>query len=357
MPYRIAVIPGDKCGPEIMREGLKVLRRAQALGHGSYECTEFPWGAEYHLQHGSPMPEDGVQTLKGFDAVYFGAHGDPRLPEAITSQGLMHRMRRGLRLTVNTRPIRLWPGVVSPLRDKTAIDFVVVRENSEGEYSNIGGRLHAGTPDELTIQTSVITRRGAERVMRFAFELARQRNGPKRVTAATKANALNHSMPLWNEVFAEIAAAYPDVATELLNIDNFAMQLLKRPESFDVIVATNQMGDILSDEGAYIAGGVGLAPGANLNLERSGPSLFEPIHGSAPRYAGQNSINPLATILAGALMLEWLGEAKGAELIQSAVGRVLAEGRVRTRDLGGSSGTTEMGDAVCRAMESSAGTP
>jgi tartrate dehydrogenase/decarboxylase/D-malate dehydrogenase len=355
MAYRIAVIPGDKCGPEVMREGLKVLRQVQDLGCGVYDCAEFPWGAEHHLAHGAPMPEDGVETLKGFDAVYFGAHGDPRLPERITSQGLMHRMRRGLHLTVNTRPIRLWPGVVSPLRDKTEMDFVVVRENSEGEYSNIGGRLHAGTPDEQTIQVSVITRRGAERVMRFAFELARSRNGKKRVSAATKSNALNHSMPLWDEIFEELAAAYPDVETEKLHVDNFSMQLIRRPESFDVIVATNQMGDILSDEGACIAGGVGLAPGANLNPERTSPSLFEPIHGSAPRHAGKNSINPLATILAGALMLEWLGEAQGAELIRRGVGDVLRVGKVRTRDLGGTAGTSEMGDAVCAAMRAAAG--
>ena len=355
MAFRIAVIPGDKCGPEIVREGLKVLRQAQALGYGAYECTQFPWGAEYHLQHGAPMPEEGIETLKGFDAVFFGAHGDPRLPERITSQGLMHRMRRGLRLYINIRPLKLWPGVVSPIRDKTEMDFVIVRENSEGEYSNIGGRLHAGTPEELSLQVSVITRRGAERVMRCAFELARTRNGKKKVTAATKSNALNHSMPLWDEVFADVARTYPDIETEILHIDAFSMQLIKRPESFDVIVATNQMGDILSDEGACIAGGVGLAPGANLNPERTFPSLFEPIHGSAPRHAGKNTINPLATILAGAFMLEWLGEAKGAELIRSAVGHVLAEGKVRTRDLGGSAGTSDMGDAVCQAMAVLAG--
>jgi tartrate dehydrogenase/decarboxylase/D-malate dehydrogenase len=191
--------------------------------------------------------------------------------------------------------------------------------------------------------------------MRFAFELARKRNGKRRVTAATKSNALNHSMPLWDEVFEELAAAYPDVEAEKLHVDNFSMQLIRRPESFDVIVATNQMGDILSDEGACIAGGVGLAPGANLNLERTTPSLFEPIHGSAPRHAGKNTINPLATILAGALMLEWLGEERGAGLIRQAVGRVLAEGAVRTRDLGGSAGTSAMGDAVCRAMAELAG--
>jgi tartrate dehydrogenase/decarboxylase/D-malate dehydrogenase len=355
MAFRIAVIPGDKCGPEIMREGVKVLHQAQALGFGAYELTEFPWGAEHHLRYGMPMPEDGIETLKTFDAIYFGAHGDPRVPERVTSQGLMHRMRRGLRQTVNIRPIRLWPGVVSPIRDKTDIDFVVVRENSEGEYSNIGGRLHAGTPDELTIQVSVVTRRGAERVMRFAFELARKRGGKKRVTAATKSNALNYSMPLWDEVFEELSAAYPDVETEKLHVDNFSMQLIRRPESFDVIVATNQMGDILSDEGACIAGGVGLAPGANLNLERNCPSLFEPIHGSAPRHAGKNSINPLATILAGGLMLEWLGEERGAALIRSAVENVLREGKVRTRDLGGVSGTAEMGDAVSASMAALAG--
>ncbi|MGE5618723.1 MAG: 3-isopropylmalate dehydrogenase [Sphingomonadaceae bacterium] len=352
MAYRIAVISGDGVGPEVVREGVKVLRMAESLGFGSYEFTEFPWGAGYYLKTGLPMAADGIETLKGFDAIYYGAHGDPaRVPESVCSQGMMHKIRKAFDMYANARPVRLWPGVVSPIRGKTEIDLVVVRENTEGEYSGVGGRLHVGSPEELAIQVSVVTRKGAERVMRFAFDLARKRNGKKRVTAATKSNALNHSMPLWDEVFAEVSAQYPDVEASKLHVDAFAMQLIKQPEWFDVIVATSMFGDILSDEAAMVGGGLGLAPGANYNPERRFPSLFEPIHGSAPKYAGKNVVNPLATILAGRMLVEWLGEAGAADLIGRAVESVMAEGKVRTRDLGGQSTTSEMGDAICSRME------
>jgi tartrate dehydrogenase/decarboxylase / D-malate dehydrogenase len=350
--YEIAVIPGDNVGPEVVREALKVLRKLEALGYGSFQFTEFPWGAGYYLKTGLPMPEDGLETLKGFDAVLFGAHGDPaRVPEAIPSQGMTHKIRKAFDLYANVRPIRLIPGVLSPIRDKSEIDFVVVRENSEGEYSGIGGRLHVGNPEEVAIQVSVITRAGAERVMRYAFELARKRNGKKRVTAATKSNALNHSMPFWDEVFAQVSSQYPDVEPTKFHVDALSMQLIKQPEYFDVIVATSMFGDILSDEAAMIAGGVGMAPGANLNPERRFPSMFEPIHGSAPKYAGKNLINPLATILAARMMLGWLGESDAADLIGNAVDHAVSTGRARTRDMGGQSTTTEMGDAVCNCME------
>lgn len=352
MAHRIAVIPGDNVGPEVIREGLKVLRKLEELGLGAFDFTEFPWGAGYYLKTGLAMPADGVETLRDFDAVYFGAHGDPaRVPESVSSQGLMHKIRKAFDLYVNLRPIRLLPGVTSPIRGKESIDFVVVRENSEGEYSGIGGRLHAGTPEELAVQATVITRKGAERAIRFAFELARKRNGKKRVTAATKSNALNFSMPLWDEVFAEVAAQYPDIETSKYHIDAFSMHLIGRPEWFDVVVATNMFGDILSDEGAMIAGGVGLAAGANLDPDRRGPSMFEPIHGSAPDIAGKGIANPVATILAAQMMLDWLGNTRGAELVKKSVERVLAEGKVRTRDLGGASTTGEMGDAVCAMLE------
>lgn len=351
MVHRIAVIPGDGVGPEIMREGLKVLKTLEGLGYGSYEFTEFPYGANHYVQFGAPMPEDALAKLREFDAIYFGAHGNPALiPDSVSAQGTIHRIRKAFDQYVNLRPIRLFPGVVSPLRDKTDIDFVVVRENSEGEYSGVGGRLHVGTPEEMATQVMIITRKGAERVMRFAFEQARKRNRMKKVTAATKANALSHSMPLWDEVFDGVAGDYPDIETEKINVDAFTMHLIKRPESFDVIVATNMMGDILSDEGAAIAGGVGLCGGGNLDPERRHPSLFEPIHGSAPKYAGKNTINPIATIQAGRLMLEWLGEDRAAQLVGQAIEDVLAEGRIQTRDLGGRATTSEMGGAICQVL-------
>ena len=352
MAHRIAVIPGDNVGPEVVREGLKVLRTLEELGLEAFEFTEFPWGAGYYLKTGVPMAEDGLQTLKGFDAIFFGSHGDPaRVPDHVSSQGLMHRIRKGFDLYVNLRPLRLLPGVTSPIRGKSDIDIVVVRENSEGEYSGIGGRLHAGTPEELAIHTTVITRKGAERVMRFAFELARKRDGKKRVSAATKSNALAQSMTLWDEVFAEVSRGFPGIEAEKFHIDAFTAHLIRQPERFDVIVATNLFGDILSDEGAMITGSLGLAAGANLDPERRNPSLFEPIHGSAPDIAGRGIANPVATILAAQMMVDWLERHQSAALIKYAVEAVLAEGRVRTRDLGGSSSTVEMGDAICAKME------
>ena len=351
MGYRIAVIPGDNVGPEVVREGLKVLRNLEKFGFGPFECIEFPWGAGHYLRTGLAMPEDGVNIMKEFDAIFFGAHGDPaRVPDHVASQELMHKLRKGLNLYVNLRPIRLLPSIVSPILDKSEIDFVVVRENSEGEYSGVGGRLHIHTPDELAIQATVVTRKGSERIMRFAFELARKRNAKKRVSLATKSNALNYSMPLWDEVFEQVSACYPDIETEKMHIDNFSMMLIKRPESFDVIIGTNQFGDILSDEGAIIAGGIGLAAGANLDPERRSPSLFEPIHGSAPDIAGQGIANPVATILAAQMMLDWIGETQAAGLVKKAVEGVLAEGRVRTKDINGTATTEEMGDAIVRML-------
>ncbi|MDA8217455.1 MAG: tartrate dehydrogenase [Dehalococcoidales bacterium] len=348
MAHRIAVIPGDNVGPEVVGEGLKVLRALADRGFGPFSFTEFPWGAGHYLKTGLAMPEDGLEILDGFGAILLGAVGDPRrVPDSVGSQGLIQKVRKGFQLYVNLRPIRLLPGVVSPIRGKDHIDFVVVRENTEGEYSPIGGRLHAGTPNELAMQTTVITRVGAERIMRFAFELARKRNGKKRVTAATKSNALCYVMTLWDEVFAAVAKDYPDVETNKYHIDAFTMNLIRQPEWFDVVVATNLYGDILSDEGAIIAGSLGMAPGANLDPTRCHPSIFEPIHGSAPDIAGRGIANPVATIQAVQLMLDWLGEVEAARLVGAAVETVLAEGRVRTRDLGGDSSTSEMGDAIC----------
>lgn len=345
------MIPGGKVGPEVVREGLKVFRTLEKLEFGPFECTEFPWGASHYLRTGLAMPEHGVNIMKEFDAIFFGAHGIPaRVPDHVASQGLMHKLRKGLNLYINLHPIRLLPSIVSPIRDKSEIDFVVVRENSEGEYAVVGGRLHIHTPDELAIQATVVTRKGSERIMRFASELARKRNRKKRVSLATKSNALNYSMPLWDEIFEQVSTSYPDIETEEMHIDNFSMMLIKRPESFDVIAGTNQFGDILSDEGAIIAGGIGLAAGANLDLERRFPSLFEPIHGSAPDIASQGIANPVATILAAQMMLDWIGESQAAGLVKKAVEGVLVEGLVRTRDIHGTATTQEMGDAIVRML-------
>ncbi len=352
MTHRVAVIPGDNVGPEVMREGLKVLEKAEELGFGTYELTHFPWGAKYYLQTGEVMPKDGIDTLRRFDAIYFGAHGDPgRVPEHITGEGLLVNMRKAFDLGVNVRPSRLMRGITSPLRDKQDIDFVVVRENTEGEYCDVGGRVHVGTRNEVAIQVTVLTREGSERVIRFAFELARRRNGKRKVTLCSKSSALGHIMFFWDRLFEEISRDYPDVQTEKIHIDAFTMHLIARPESFDVIVGTNMHGDILSDEGAMITGGIGMAPSANINPGGGRPSLFEPIHGSAPDIAGQGIANPIATILAGQMMMDWLGETEGARLVMKAVEEVVAEGRVRTRDLGGRSSTSEMGDAICAKMQ------
>jgi tartrate dehydrogenase/decarboxylase / D-malate dehydrogenase len=353
--YRIAVIPGDNIGPEVIAAGCDVLRALEAEGVCGFDLETFPWGAGHYLRSGRAAPEDIVDILRPFDAIYVGAHGDPaRVPDRIGSQHFMHPMRKGLDLYVNLRPARLLPGVSSPLRDPGSVDLVVVRENTEGEYANVGGRVHAGTPHEIAMQTAVITRRGAERVMRYAFDLARQRNGKKYVHCVTKSNALAHIMELWDEVFAGVAGDYPDIRTTRSHVDAMSMYLISRPSSFDVVVATNLMGDIVSDEAAAVVGSIGLAASGNLNPERTGPSMFEPVHGSAPDIAGQGIANPLAAIGAVAMMLDWLGEASAAQRVQTAIQQVLASATVRTRDLGGTAGTGEMTAAVLEQLGASA---
>lgn len=349
--HRIAVIPGDNIGPEVVAAGLEVLRHLQERGLWRFEAETFPWGAGYYLKTGKAMPDDGIATLRQFDAIYLGAHGDPaRVPDRVSSQGLMHPIRKNLQLYVNLRPVRRYPGVPSPLASPGEIDFVVVRENTEGEYSAIGGRLHAGTPQELAIQATVLTRHGCERIIRFAFDLARRRAGKRYVHLVTKSNALFHVMTLWDEVFEEVAREYPDIRIGKSHVDAMSMYVISRPSSFDVIVATNLFGDIISDEAAQVTGSIGLAASANLDPTRRHPSMFEPIHGSAPDIAGQGIANPLAAINAAALMLDWLGEAEAAGRVTAAVERVLAEGKVRTRDLGGTATTAEMTAAVIAAI-------
>ena len=343
--YRVAVVPGDGIGPEVVAEGRRVLAALEREGVCGFDFVELPWGAGHYLRTGAAMDPDGPARLRGCDAVYFGAHGDPaRVPEHVTGQGMLHRVRKELGLYVNLRPTVLLPGVATPLREPGDIDLVIVRENTEGEYSGLGGRLHVGTPLELGMQAIVVTRAGAERTIRFAFELARTRR--RHLTCVTKGSALGQVMGVWIDVFAELAAEYPDVRSERVNVDAMGMYLLVRPAAYDVIVASNLMGDILSDLTAQIVGGIGLAASANLDPTRRSPSLFEPIHGSAPDIAGQGLANPLGAIRAASLMLDWLGEREASRRVDRAIGLVLADGSVRTRDLGGTATTTELTDAV-----------
>lgn len=345
--YRIALIPGDNIGPEVVAEGRRVLAHIEALGYCRFSFASFPWGSGHYLATGRAAPENLCDELRPFDAIYFGAHGDPaRVPDHVGSQQLMHPIRKGFELFANVRPVKSYAGVPGPLKNPAPIDFVIVRENTEGEYSGTGGRIHEGTPNEVAMMATVITRRASERIIRFAFELARRRNGKKYVHCVTKSNALRFTMVLWDAVFDEIAAGYPDVRTTRAHVDSTSMYVISRPESFDVMVATNLMGDILSDEAACAAGSIGLAASANLDPTRKGPSMFEPIHGSAPDIAGRGIANPAATILAGAMMLDWLGETAAATSVNDAVEAVLAEGRVRTPDMGGNARTTDVTDAV-----------
>jgi tartrate dehydrogenase/decarboxylase/D-malate dehydrogenase len=295
------------------------------------------------------MPPDALTTLKPFDAIYFGAVGDPRLQDNVTLNGLLLPIRRGFDQYACVRPAVLYPGVRGPLVGKKPfeIDFTVVRENTEGEYAQVGGVLYTGTPHEVAVQSSMFTRHGTERIIRFAFELARQRQKKKLLTSVTKSNAQGFSMAFWDRVFADVAREYPDIRTESLLVDAACMDLVRRPETFDVMVASNLFGDILTDLSAAITGSIGLAPSANLNPEKKFPSLFEPVHGSAPDIIGRGIANPMATMLAGAQMLEFLGAGDAARLVERAVIEVLSDARVLTPDLGGSSTT----DGVTAAID------
>jgi tartrate dehydrogenase/decarboxylase/D-malate dehydrogenase len=349
--YRLAVVPGDGIGPEVIAEGVRVLREVERLGSCTFELETFPWGAGRFLETGEAAPDDCVDIVRSFDAIYYGAVGIPDLvPEG--SARVLPRLRQGLDLFVNFRPTRLYPGVKSPLADPGEIDIAIVRENTEGEYSPIGGLAHPGTSNEVAAQVVVVTRSAAERLFRYGFETARKRNRRKHVTLVTKSNAMPHTMGLWDRIFFEIAAEYPDITTSKHYIDAMTMFMIQRPSTLDVVVTSNLMGDILSEEAAAITGSIGLAASGNLNPERTTPSCFEPCHGSAPDIAGKGVANPLATIGAGALMLDWLGESWAADLVNCAVGQVLAAGEVRTPDLGGSATSSDVTDAVLARMRS-----
>ena len=347
MRHRIAVIPGDGIGREVVPEGTRVLDAAARRFKFELDWTTFDWSCQTYTETGRMMPADGLDQLGRFDAIYLGAVGFPGVPDHVSLWGLLIPIRRAFRQYVNLRPVRLLPGAHSPLagRGPADIDMLIVRENNEGEYSEIGGRLHRGTPDEVAVQESVFTRRGCDRVMRYAFELARTR--PRRhLTSATKSNGIIHSMPFWDERFAAMGREYPDVTTAQYHIDILTAHFVQHPDWFDVVVASNLFGDILSDLGPAIAGSIGLAPGGNINPEREYPSMFEPVHGSAPDIAGRGVANPIAQIWTGAMMLEHLGHPDAARAVVTAVEEQVKEGKLLTRDLGGMASTGEVGQAI-----------
>lgn len=355
--YKIAVIEGDGIGREVVPEGLRVLEATGRRFDLSFTWQQFDWSCETYLKTGHMMPADGLDQLRPFDAIYLGAVGYPGVPDHISLWGLLIPIRRGFRQYVNMRPARLLEGVTSPLSGRKAgdIDFVVVRENGEGEYSEVGGRLNRNTENDMAVQETIFTRRAVDRIITYAFELARSRK--KHVTSATKSNGIVYTMPFWDERFAAISKQYPDVKTDQFHIDMLTAHFVAHPDWFDVVVGSNLFGDILSDLGAAVVGSMGLAPSANLNPEREYPSLFEPVHGSAPDIAGKWIANPVAQIWSGAMMLRHLGEEQAAHAVEQAIFKVLAGSSVRTRDIGGKASTREMGEVIAAEIPTSTPIP
>jgi tartrate dehydrogenase/decarboxylase / D-malate dehydrogenase len=351
MPYRIALIPGDGIGREVVPEGVRALKALSGRFTFAMEFTEFPYSCEYYLKTGRMMPADGLEQLRPFEAILLGAVGAPQVPDHVSLWGLLIPIRRTFDQYVNLRPVRLLPGIRSPLAGRTApdIDFVIVRENTEGEYSQVGGRLFQGTEREVAVQESVFTRHGVDRIMRYAFNLARRRP-KKHLTSATKSNGIIHTMPFWDERFRAIAEEFPDVKVSQYHIDILTAHFVQHPDWFDVVVGSNLFGDILSDLGPACAGGIGIAPSANMNPEKIYPSMFEPVHGSAPDIAGKGIANPVATLWSVVLMLDFLGEAAAAKALMAAIEAVTGEGKVLTRDLGGKAGTRDFTDAVLKRL-------
>jgi tartrate dehydrogenase/decarboxylase/D-malate dehydrogenase len=347
--YRIAVIAGDGIGREVMPEALRVLDVAAAAHGFTLRLHHFDWSCETYRSTGRMMPADGIAQLRDHDAILLGAVGFPGVPDHVSLWGLLIPIRREFDQYVNLRPVRLLPGITPPVRHDR-IDFWVVRENTEGEYSQIGGRFKAGTEDEFVVQEAVFTRRGTDRILRYAFELAR-RLGRRHVTSATKSNGIFHSMPYWDERFAAVAAGYPDVKTDQYHIDILAARFVMSPERFDVVVGSNLFGDILSDLGPGVTGTIAVAPSANINPERIYPSMFEPVHGSAPDIAGQGIANPVGQIWAAAMMLEHLGEDAAARAVLSAIESTLAAADAPlTPDLGGKGTTQALGARIAAAL-------
>ena len=347
--HRIAVIPGDGIGKEVVPEGLRSLEAAAAKFGIAFQFDEFPWSCDYYAKHGRMMPEDWISQIGGHDAIFFGAVGWPAtVPDHVSLWGSLIQWRRHFDQYVNLRPCKLMPGIATPLASVKPgdIDFVVVRENTEGEYSSVGGRLFEGTEREIVFQESVFTRKGVDRILKFAFDLASTR--PRRhVTSATKSNGISITMPYWDERFRAMAANYPDVRVDQFHIDILTAHFVQRPQYFDVVVGSNLFGDILSDLGPAVCGTIGIAPSGNINPERTFPSLFEPVHGSAPDIAGKGIANPVGQVWSGAMMLEFLGHADAARAIVDAIERLLADPSApRTRDIGGRASTTEVGAAL-----------
>jgi tartrate dehydrogenase/decarboxylase/D-malate dehydrogenase len=348
--YKIAVIPGDGIGREVVPEGIRVLEAVARRFDISWTWENFDWSCERYAKTGRMMPEDGLDQLRSFDAIFLGAVGYPGVPDHVSLWGLLIPIRRTFKQYVNLRPVKLLEGVKSPLsgRKPGDIDLCIVRENSEGEYSEIGGRLHKGTDMEMAVQESVFTRQGCDRIIKYAFELAKTRKN--HVTSATKSNGIVYTMPYWDERFAAVAKNYPQAKTDQYHIDILAAHFVSRPDKFDVVVGSNLLGDILSDLGAAVVGSMGLAPAANINPERDYPSMFEPVHGSAPDIAGKKIANPIAQIWTGAMMLDHLGETQAARAVEDAVFKVLARRDPLTPDIGGNAHTETMGNAIAEEV-------
>ena len=344
--FNIAVIAGDGIGKEVVPEGIRVLEAAGQRFRFRLNWNSFDWSCETYVKTGKMMPADGLQQLRPFDAIFLGAVGHPSVPDHVSLWGLLIPIRRTFRQYVNLRPVRLFAGIETPLKNwkPGQIDFCIVRENNEGEYSNIGGRLYEGTEEEMAVQQTVFTRRGVNRVMRFAFELAGKRN--KHLTSATKSNGIIHTMPFWDECFHGMAAEFPDIRTDQYHIDILTAHFVRHPDWFDVVVGSNLFGDILSDLGPAVVGSIGIAPSANLNPEKEFPSMFEPVHGSAPDIAGKGIANPIGQIWSGAMMLRQLGVPDAADAVENAIANILAQSKVRTPDIGGISTTKDLGTAI-----------
>jgi len=349
--YRIAVVPGDGIGKEVVPEGIRVLDAAGRRFDIDFTWDTFPWSCETYTRTGRMMPADGMDQLREYDAIFLGAVGFPGVPDHISLWGLLIPIRRQMQQYINIRPVRMFKGMVSPLRDRGPedIDFWVVRENNEGEYSEIGGRLYTGTEAEMAVQESVFTRMGVDRVLRYAFDLAMTRDA-KHVTAATKSNGIIHTMPYWDERFAAIAGEYPDIRSDKYHIDILTANFVLHPDWFDVVVGSNLFGDILSDLGPAVAGTIGIAPSANINPTREYPSMFEPVHGSAPDIAGKGIANPIGQIWSGAMMLDHLGHADAASAVENAIASVLQDAGLQTPDMGGKATTEELGKAIAAAI-------
>ncbi|MEQ9555546.1 MAG: tartrate dehydrogenase [Rhodospirillales bacterium] len=350
--YRIAAIGGDGIGPEVVEAGVEVLNAvAERDGGFSLKVETFPWGGDYYRKHGVMMPEDGVETLKPFDAIYFGSAGDPNIPDHITLWGLRLKICQTLDQYANVRPSRLLPGIDGPLKNVKPgdLDWVIVRENSEGEYAGVGGRVHTGLPEEVGMDVAVFTRAGVERIQRFALELARSRPR-KKLTLVTKSNAQRHGMVFWDDVFEVVRKDFPDVETDKMLVDAMTTRMVLKPQSLDTIVATNLHADVLSDLAAALTGSLGIAPTANLRPERDFPSMFEPIHGSAFDIIGKGVANPIGCFWSGVMLLEHLGEPAAAQRLMAAVERVTGSREAVSPDLGGNATTRQVTDAVLAAV-------